>query len=240
MQKETIGDCVLYCGDSLEIIPKMVANADQVDMVLSDIPYKIEAGGNTSDLMGGCFSSENYDNSGSIVECDIEFSEIYPLLYNVLRHGHCLTMVNNRNVQEMLNEAEKAHFYFHNLLIWDKGTVTPNRWYMKNCEFIGMFKKGKAKNINNCSAKALVKYPQVDETSHPTEKPVGLMQYYIENSTQAGEIVIDPFMGVGSTGVACVKSGRKFVGIEIDKKWFDIACERITEIYELPVQEALI
>ena len=218
----------------------MVSNAEQVDMVLSDIPYKIESGGNTTGEMGGCFSKENYDNSGSIIQCDIEFHEIYPLLYNVLREGHCYTMVNNRNVQGMLNEAENAGFYFHNLLMWDKGTVTPNRWYMKPVEFVGFFKKGKAKNINNCSAKALVKYPHTDETSHPTEKPVGLMQYYIENSTQPGETVIDPFMGTSTTGAACVKSGRKFIGIEIDQKWFDIACERINAAYDQPVQEVLI
>jgi len=240
VQKEIIGDCTLYCGDARDIIPKMVSNAEQVDMVLSDIPYKIESGGNTTGEMSGCFSKENYDNSGSIIECDIEFSEIYPLLYNVLTYGHCYTMVNNRNVENMLIEARAAGFRFHNLLPWDKGTVTPNRWYMKNCEFVGFFFKGRAKNINNCSAKALVKYPQVDETNHPTEKPVGLMKYYIENSTQAGEVVIDPFMGVGSTGVACVKSGRKFIGIEIDKKWFDIACERISQEYERPKQQSLI
>jgi len=240
MAHEVIGDCILYHGDALEIIPNLVESNILADMVLSDIPYLIESGGNSSEAMSGCFGNKDYDNSGHIVTCDIEFSEIFPLLYNVLSEGHCLTMVNNRNVQNMLNEAENAGFYFHNLLIWDKGTVTPNRWYMKGCEFVGMFKKGKAKNINNCSAKTLVKYPHTDETNHPTEKPVGLMKYYIENSTQAGETVIDPFMGVGSTGVACVKSNRNFIGIEIEQEWFDIACERITEIYERPVQEALI
>ena len=142
--------------------------------------------------------------------------------------------------EDITKRAKKAGFDFHNLLIWDKGTVTPNRWYMKGCEFVGFFYKGTAKSINNCSSKALVKYPQIDETMHPTEKPVGLMQHYIENSTQPGQTVIDPFMGTSTTGVACVKSGRKFVGIEIDQEWFDVACERIENQYKQPVQESLI
>ena len=64
---------------------------------------------------------------------------------------------------------------------------------------------------------------------HPTEKPVDLMQVLIENSSNEGDVVLDPFMGSGSTGVACINSNRKFIGIEIDENYFKIAKQRIED-----------
>jgi len=69
---------------------------------------------------------------------------------------------------------------------------------------------------------------------HPTEKPQPLMREIITDFTGSGQIVLDPFMGSGTTGIACVKLGRKFIGIEIDERYFDIACERIRKAYAQP------
>lgn len=84
---------------------------------------------------------------------------------------------------------------------------------------------------------------------HPTEKPVPLMVEIVSDFTQPGETVCDPFMGSGTTGVACVRTGRGFIGIERDPKWFDLACRRISdelrrprlqlEPVAKPVQEAM-
>ncbi len=68
--------------------------------------------------------------------------------------------------------------------------------------------------------------------SHPTQKPVALMEYMVKTYSDAGDTVLDPFMGSGTTGVACVKTGRKFIGIEKEPKYFEIAKRRITEAYE--------
>jgi site-specific DNA-methyltransferase (adenine-specific) len=65
---------------------------------------------------------------------------------------------------------------------------------------------------------------------HPTEKPSSLMGILVTNSSNAGDVVLDPFMGAGSCGVACLETGRKFIGIEIDKNYYDIAVERIKEV----------
>ncbi len=179
-------------------------------------------------MMRGIFDPENYSNDGGIVPCDIDFADWMSLCFSALRDpGHAYFMVNNRNVQELLNVAEEAGFHFHNLLVWDKISCTANRWYMKNLEFVGFFSKGNAFMINDCSAKQLITCPQVDESDHPTEKPVALMQHYIENSTKPGDVVLDPFAGSGTTGVAALQSGRKFIGIEKDKKFFDMAVRRI-------------
>jgi site-specific DNA-methyltransferase (adenine-specific) len=66
---------------------------------------------------------------------------------------------------------------------------------------------------------------------HPTQKPVELIERLINDSTQEGMTILDPMMGRGSSGVACVKTGRKFIGMEIQRKYFDIACRRIEEAY---------
>lgn len=227
MRKEIIGDCQLYLGDMREVLADRTHCAD---LLCTDPPYPLESGGNTTGEMGGKFSHENYDNSGYIVDTAIDWPEFMPILYSVLRDSsHAYIMANNRHVQNMLNAAEGAGFRFHNLLVWDKGTATPNRWYMKNLEFTGFLFKGKAKYINDCGSKQLLYVPQESYGDHPTTKPVILMKHYIEQSTQPGEIVIDPFMGSGATGAAAVKSGRRFIGIEINAAFFDLSCRRIEE-----------
>jgi site-specific DNA-methyltransferase (adenine-specific) len=138
-------------------------------------------------------------------------------------------MANNRHVQNLLNSAESCGFKFHNLLAWDKGTATANRWYMKNLEFTGFFYKGKSFFINDCGAKQLIKCPNVLNSPHPTEKPIALMAHYIVHSSVEGELVLDPFMGVGSTGIAAIQNRRRFIGIEINERYFQIACERIEQ-----------
>jgi site-specific DNA-methyltransferase (adenine-specific) len=71
--------------------------------------------------------------------------------------------------------------------------------------------------------------PPTRDHRHPTEKPLALMEALVRDFTNPGQVILDPFMGGGSTGVACVKLGRRFVGIEQDPKHFDVACERITK-----------
>lgn len=82
-----------------------------------------------------------------------------------------------------------------------------------------------------CGTKNILRIPNIlGNKKHPTEKPVELLKLLIENSSNEGDIVIDCFMGSGSTGIACINTNRKFIGIEIDKKYYDIAIERIQEI----------
>ena len=69
---------------------------------------------------------------------------------------------------------------------------------------------------------------------HPTQKPLELMQWCIERLPEPNDTILDPFMGSGTTGVACVKLGRRFIGIEIEPRYFDIACRRIEQAYAQP------
>ena len=78
--------------------------------------------------------------------------------------------------------------------------------------------------------KNILSVPNVRNRNHPTAKPVELMQILIENSTEKGDTVLDPFVGGGATIIACMQSGRNFIGYEIDKEYFDRATERIEAV----------
>lgn len=232
MQCRQIGNATLYHGDCLEIMPLL----PPVDAVVTDPPYKVTSGG-FGQLEGG-FSGwikDSYDNKGAIVQCDIDWNDWLPKIYAILKNpAHCYVFSNDRNLTIARTAAEATGFQFHRLLVWDKKTALPNRWYIQNCEFILFLRKGKAFEINDCGSLALQSIIQRDTSKHPTEKPVELCSLYIRNSTQPNELVLDPFMGSGTTGVACAKLGRKFIGIEIDENYFNIACKRIEEAYQQP------
>jgi DNA modification methylase len=220
---ERIGAATLYLGDCRDVLPTL----GPVDCIVSDLPYRLESGGNKTGEMAGKFARGTYDNSGAIIPCDIEFSEMMPLMARCLIEGHAYFMVNNRHVSAVEVAAMAAGFRFHNWLVWDKSTGTPNRWYMKNCEFTLFCFRGRARYINDCGARQLIRCPNVINGVHETEKPVPLMEHYIGNSTEPGQIVLDPFMGSGTTGVAAAQLGRGFIGIEREARYFEIACRRI-------------
>ena len=153
-----------------------------------------------------------------------------PEIYRVLKQNtHCYIFTNILNLTEMLNESSKAGFKLHNVLVWEKNNCTPSQYYMKNCEYILFLRKGKAKWINDIGgSKTVHKYNNIiGNKVHPTEKPVELLEFYIRNSSKENDIVLDPFMGSGSTAIACINTNRQYIGFEIDEEYCNIANERI-------------
>lgn len=230
-RKEIIGDATLYLGNALQVIPTL----EPADMLCSDPPYLVQSGGNSGDKPFGGWMKNGYDNGGSIVQCDIDWSDWLPLIPATLKQdAHAYIFTNDRSIAAAQAAAEAAGLQLHRILVWDKRAAMPNRWYQQTCEFVLFMRKGKAFRINDPSSKALVSIFQRDETKHPTEKPVSLCQFYIENSTKPGEVVLDPFMGTGTSGVAAIRAGRKFIGIELTEQWFEVACERLAKAVAAP------
>lgn len=219
----------LLNGDCLELMKSIPDGS--IDLIVTDPPYRCISGGEAGkkNQPSGILTK----NDGKIFEHnDIDAEEWFPEVYRVLKNnGHCYVMTNLLNLAHFMTIAQSVGFKVHNLLVWKKNNATPNKWYMKNCEFTLFLYKGKAKFIHNCGSKQVHEFKNIiGRKKHPTEKPVELMEFYIQNSSDEGDIVLDPFMGSGSTGVACVNTGRGFVGIELDKGYFYIARERITKI----------
>lgn len=223
----------LYCGDCLDIMANIPSGS--IDLIVTDPPYKTTARGSAGNS-GGMLQKE-INKKGKVFEHNnIDVKDYAPEFYRVLKEGtHCYVMTNHKNLIDMLNVFTDCGFHFVKSLIWDKGNKIMGRFYMSQFEYILFFRKGKAKNINNCGTSDIISVPNkktkgLDGNNiHDTEKPVRLMEILIENSSNIGDVVLDCFMGSGTTGVACVNTDRKFIGIEIDKQYFKIAENRINE-----------
>lgn len=215
-------------GDAREILQKL--KTESFDMILTDVPYRTISGGT-----GGKNAPTGMlaKNDGKIFENnDIEFDEYMPELYRILKQdSHAYIFTNFLNLESIMASIRKAGFKIHNLLAWVKNNATPNRWYMKNGEYILLCYKGKAKAIKNCGSKTFHSFDNIHgKKLHETEKPVDLLQMYIENSTNEGDWICDAFGGSGATLIASLLSGRKCVSIEIDKKYVDISKERVNRL----------
>ncbi len=227
---------------------------ESIDCVVTDCPYMIVGGGSSKEPsanecrgilnrrtkhidLGGVFDDTvQAVRQGKIFKHnDIRFDDWLPDVYRVLKKGtHCYIMVNSRNLKDLQTEAEKVGFVFQNLLVWDKKTATPNKYYMQGLEFILMLSKRPARNINDMGSKNLLSTPNIiGKKAHPVEKPIALMAEMIRNSTNEGDVVLDPFAGAGSTLIAAKLLNRRYIGFEIDKQYYDIAYSRL---YKEPQQ----
>ena len=241
-----------YNADCLEILPKI--DDESIDLIVTDCPYKIVAGGISIERSGkecggilshriisdGCKLSNKWlpKNNKQMVSCskngtmfdfnNITFEKWLPEIYRVLKpNSHCYIMINGRNLSKLQVEAEKVGFIYQNLLIWNKGNATPNLYYMQNCEFILMLRKGGAKRINNLGSKTLISIPNIiGKKIHPTEKPITLFEHLIDNSSKIGDIVLDMFAGSCPLAVACHNLKRKFICIDIDEDFIKVGKER--------------
>ena len=224
-------------GDCLDILRNIPDNS--IDLIVTDPPYPTTSRGNAGNS-GGMLQKEINKKGKVFAHNNIDCSEYAPEYYRVLKDGsHCYIMTNHLNLIKMLNVFTNSGFHFVKSLIWNKGNKIMGQYYMSQFEYILFFRKGYGKKINNCGTSDILAIPnkktkdEKGKNIHDTEKPVELMRILIENSSDERDTVLDPFMGVGSTGIASVIANRNFIGIELDKGYFDIAENRIDEAKSL-------
>lgn len=206
---EHIGDATLYLGDCRDILPTL----GTVDACVTDPPYGIDYG-----RAGGFSAAHGWGQWRENVSWDQDRppADIFAAMIGVSRHqiiwgGNYFTDYLPPSMQ---------------WLIWDKGQ---RDFSLADFEMAWSSQNKAARIINYPRAKALQ-----DGKEHPTQKPVEVMKWCIEMLPSNVQTILDPFMGSGTTGVACAKLGRKFIGIEIDEDYFNIACERIRKAYAQP------
>lgn len=209
---------------------------ESIDLIVTDPPYPTTKRGGTGNSGGMCKKKE-FSDGKVFKHNNIKPIEYIPEFFRILKDGsHCYIMTNHVNLYEILTVAKESGLHFIKSLIWNKGNKIMGQAYMSQFEYILFFRKGKFKKINRCGTADILNVPnkktkdEEGKNIHDTEKPVELMRILIENSTQEEELVLDPFMGSGATGIACVSANRNFIGFEIDKEYFDIAKERIEGI----------
>lgn len=233
-----VNNPVLINGDCIEEMAKLPDNS--IDLCLTDPPYKIVTGGMKSGFShktGNIFKNSSDGNLfkyHSVPIC-LWMGDFYRVLKN---DAQAYVFVNDKNMRDYLNFCHKTGFKLQNILVWRKNNKVTSRAYMKDCEYILFLRKGAARTIYKPSTPTVLEFKNVKNKIHPTEKPVSLIECLIENSSKANEIVFDPFMGGGSTGVAAKNLNRKFIGIEKDEAYFKIAQDRInqSQCYNIPTQ----
>ena len=216
------------CLEGMKLIPD-----ESIDLIATDPPYKVMQKG-TSGTMSGYIVSDLTKKGKIFDNNDIDIAEYLPEFYRILKpRGHCYIMCNNFNLPHFFDVINASDFHFTKLLVWDKNTKICGRYYMGQVEHIFFLRKGADKQINDCGVSDLLSYPNVKDKNddgsniHNSQKPVGLMRKLIECSSLEGEVVLDPFMGSGTTAIAAIKSKRAFMGFELDSEYCDIANKRV-------------
>ena len=210
----------VYKIDAVEGLKLLESNS--IDLIVSDPPYKITAWWCSPTSMQGILSQ----NWNKIFKYnDIHISDYIFELYRVLKEdSHLYLMVNTLNLHDFLKWIKKAKFKIHNLLVWKKNNLITSKRYMKNCEYIILAYKWKAKNINFCSSQTVHEFKNpITTRKHPTQKPIKMMELYIKNSSKIWDLILDPFVGSWSTLLASQNLERNFIWFEIDKQYFTLA-----------------
>lgn len=216
----------LINGNCIEEMKKMVDNSIKVDMILTDPPYLInyKTGYRKNKSHDFCSPIKN-DNNEKIIQDSLS------LMFDLLKDGGALYCFCNANKVDFFKQEIEKYFKMKNILIWVKNNWTAGDLkgaYGKQTEFIIYAVKGRHL-LNGRRDTDVLHYNRVSgkKQLHQNQKPVDLLEYLINKSSNINDIILDPFMGSGSTGVACVNTNRNFIGIELDKEYFNITKERI-------------
>lgn len=215
-ERRVIGNATLYLGDCIEILPTL----PKVDAVITDPPYAMP----TASAQARNAASMRTIGDLSIVEYAMR-GYLGAAIDRLHAHGRAFVFCDGTSYPVIFRVLYGR--FQTALLVWDKGQIGMGREFRKSHELIlhgwradtPIFSDGVGRaDVLRCAPVAS------EMRTHPAEKPVALIRDLLR---VCGEIVLDPFMGSGTTGVACMNLGRKFIGIEIEPKYYEIACERI-------------
>ena len=195
----------LYHGDCLEVMKEIEDKS--VDMILCDLP---------------CGTTKcKWDTI-------IPFVPLWEQYNRIIKDSGVIVLFASQPFTSVLVNSNIRMFKYE--WIWRKNKggnpLNAKKIPMKQHESILVFYK-KSPTYNPQS----VQFCKVEQGLHPTQKPVALLEYLVKTYTNEGELILDNCMGSGSTGVACVNTNRKFIGIELDDKYFEVAKERIENTY---------
>ena len=221
----------LYNSDYLEILPSIKDKS--IDLLLTDPPYLAVKGGCKSRFAKGVRSKDN-----PIIESMSDFGEeqINIFLNAVkpkMKVFNAYIFCSRLQVPYYLNWAIANKLNF-DILIWDKlnyGLISRVH-FNQGIEYIIRINKKGLKQLENKTEyyQKIKKYKRIIKKQHPAEKPIDLLKEFIELSSNENDIILDPFMGSGSTGVASLDLNRNYIGIELNERYFDIAENRLSVV----------
>ena len=209
------GDCLDYLGQ----IPD-----NSIDLILTDPPYNIAQ-----------YSTGNINLPGRSA---LNPFDLLPDFKRIIKPDGNIFVFTSYNLIGKWHEAFDSEFDTFQFFIWHKTNPAPKIFkngFLNSCEMIAcMWNKGHKwnfsdqRNMHNFFESPICMKPErLSEPKHPSQKPVRLLEHIVSIASNENDVVFDPFMGVGSTGVAALRNKRRFIGIEIEKSYFDAAEMRI-------------
>jgi len=205
--------------------------AASVDLLITDPAYesleKHRAVGTTTRLKHSKASS----NDWFIVFPNARFAELFEEAYRVLRDDrHFYLFCDAETMFIAKPEAERAGFKFWKPLVWDKRTIGMGYHYRARYEFILFFEKGK-RRLNDLGVADVIEVPRIHR-GYPAEKPCEVSEVLVKQSSSAGDVVADPFMGSGSVGEAALKNDRRFLGTDLNAAAVRLTSQRLQKFGE--------
>lgn len=212
VQTQQFGAATLYLGDCADILPQITAE-NQIDALIADPPYVLQVGG------CGIGWQRQYlaDIKGHL---DGGFN-----MAMLAGFDNWLVFCAKAQLVDLIYQARAQNLNWM-ILTWNKRNPTPlvNNTYLPDTEYMV---HAYQKHIWESKTRFIVGNVEKNSFAHPTVKPLYVMNKALLSASAKGDLVLDPFMGTGSTGIAALNHGRRFIGIEKEPKYFDIACQRI-------------
>jgi site-specific DNA-methyltransferase (adenine-specific) len=234
MRVETIGSCTIYLGDCIEIM----SDINAVDHVITDPPYEDEL----HNAMGRIRRNDGREMVQSLGFDGVNSSRAQ-ISREIVRvsNGWVIIFTLAEGVRAWRDELQANKAKYDTCLAWIKPDSTPRmngQGAARGFECaVTAWCAGGYRSWNSGGKRGVYTHltnNKQRDGRHPTEKPVSLMSEIVSDFTNAGQLILDPFMGSGTTGVSCLKLGRRFIGIERDEKFFDVACERLSKAHRQP------
>jgi site-specific DNA-methyltransferase (adenine-specific) len=229
---ETIGAATLYLGDCFDVLPAI----DNVDHLITDPPYEA-----ITQAAIGTLPKGNLKGASMRLGRPLNFAPIDEIRNSVVGLGAKCTgwfiaFCTPEGVGRWADAINLSPMKYKRACVWVKPDSTPQ--FNGQCPASGAENfivawAGAGHSRWNASGKRGVYTHCVNnperQGEHPTEKPRRLMSEIIADFTSPDDLILDPFMGSGTTGVAAVMAGRRFIGIEMNETYFDLACKRLTD-----------
>lgn len=241
-----MANLILHNQDCIEVMTSIEENS--VDLILTDPPYNLgnfmrDRDTNLKKMRDNFFGSAGWDDL-SFEEWEESMDSFFEESVRVLKHGgSMIVFMAIIKVESIVKIAERHGLYYKTTGIWHKLNPMPrnmNLHFVNSTETWIYFTYKKKTGTFNNDGKMIHDFIETAVASngerkfgkHPTQKPVELMEFFVNVLSNENDTILDPFMGSGSTGVAAIKNDRNFIGVELNEKYYNIARQRIKEVRE--------
>jgi len=223
----------IYLGDSYTLIKNIPDKS--VDLVYIDIPYEMQSGGKGGGAFGDRIHNLIRKDMNNIIH-GIDY-KIFDELKRVMKKVNIFIWCNKQQIIDIITNFKD---YSMEIIVWAKDNPTPftNNVWLSDLEYCFYFRETGVKlndgyEIKSKFYKSPINKSDKDLYDHPTIKPLDLVKRHILHTTQENDIVLDTFLGSGTTAVACKETNRSYIGFEINESYYKIATDRLNNITQV-------